>query len=57
MGDIPYTPLEEYDFVEHSLVRATKEQVAASESAWALSKAAEYLHKLHEEVKLNLLTE
>jgi len=56
-GDVPYLPLGEYDVLPHYLHRATKDHVAASEVAWKLSKAADFLHNLHQEVKQNLLTE
>lgn len=57
LGDTKYLPLSEYDFVDHVLDRATKEQLAASEVAWGLKSAANFLHNLHQEVKLNPLTE
>jgi hypothetical protein len=57
LGDTPYLPLSEYDFSTHVLLRANKEQLAASEAAWGLKNAATYLHNLHQELKLNPLTE
>ena len=56
-GDLPYVPLEEYDFVDHSLERATQEQLAFSEAAWGMKDAASYLHNLLQTRKLNPLTE
>lgn len=56
-GDLPYVPLEEYDFVDHSLERATQEQLALSEAAWGMKDAASYLHNLLQTRKLNPLTE
>lgn len=56
-GDMPYVPLEEYDWFTHSLERATKEQLALSEAAWGMKNAAEFLHNLMQTRKLNPLTE
>lgn len=56
LGDTQYLPLSEYDFVAHITDRATKEQLAASEVAWAMKSAANYLHNLHQELNLNPLT-
>ena len=56
-GNTPYLPLSEYDFVNHSTDKATKELMAASEVAWATKSAADFLHNLHQSNKLNPLPE
>lgn len=57
MGDVPYVPLSEYDFVDHSLERASTELMVASETAWGTKTAAAFLHNLHQSNKLNPLPE